>query len=94
MSSLDLEPNAEFSQLFFNKSADPLYKDFLSLNIYFSSMKYTEIRQTPKMNIIDLKSNLGGALGIFLGFSVFSLIEILEVIVKVIGILLRRQEKP
>jgi hypothetical protein len=58
------------------------------LDIYFSSMKYTEIIQTPKINIIDLISNLGGVLGIFLGFSVFSLIEIVEVAAQVMGVLL------
>jgi len=58
------------------------------LNIYFSSMKFTEIKQTPKINVIDLISNLGGVLGIFLGFSVFSLIEIVEVAAQVMGVLL------
>ncbi len=51
-------------------------------------MKFTEIKQTPKINVIDLISNLGGVLGIFLGFSVFSLIEIVEVAAQVMGVLL------
>ncbi len=66
-------------------------KDFVSLNIYFAYMRDTKIEQTPKTGIIELISNLGGALGIFLGFSVFSLIEIVEVIAQVIIVFVKKK---
>jgi len=50
-------------------------------------MKYTEISQTAKTSVIDLILNLGGALGIFLGISVFSLVEVVEVL----AVLLRKK---
>jgi hypothetical protein len=55
-------------------------------------LKSTKIEQTPKTSIIELISNLGGALGIFLGFSVFSLIEIVEVIAQVIIALVKSKK--
>ncbi len=54
--------------------------------VYLKAMKYTEISQMAKTSVIDLISNLGGALGIFLSISVFSLVEIVEVLLKKKGI--------
>ena len=91
MSSLEIETNAELFARF-NKSIEQ-YKDFVSLNIYFANLKYTNIEQTPKTSVIELISNLGGALGIFLGLRVFSLIEIVEVIAQVIIALIKSKTK-
>jgi hypothetical protein len=90
MSSLDIETNAELFARF-NKSIEQ-YRDFVFLNVYFANLKYTKIEQTPKTSIIELISNLGGALGIFLGFSVFSLIEFVEVIAQVIIVLVKSKK--
>jgi hypothetical protein len=90
ISSIDSEPNDEFYASLTNSSIDTQVINFVYLKVYFSAMKYTEIRQTPKTNVIDLISNLGGALGIFLGISVFSLIEVVEVVVKVIAVCFKR----
>ena len=59
-------------------------KHFLNLNIFYSALKYVQIIQTPKTTLIDLISNLGGSIGIFLGFSIFSLLEIIEILVQMI----------
>ena len=64
------------------------YQDFYySLNFYYSSTEYTYISQSPQMTLINLLSNMGGSLGMFLGMSVFSLIELLEIIIKFICVL-------
>jgi hypothetical protein len=64
-----------------------LYKEnFLSLNVFLSSNKYTQIIEIPKISTIDLISGIGGSIGIFLGFSIFSLIEVLELLFQVIFI--------
>ena len=41
-------------------------------SILYPNNEHTEIRETPKTKFVDLISNLGGSLGIFLGFSIFS----------------------
>jgi hypothetical protein len=54
-------------------------KTFFSINVYFSDLKYTLITQQPKYEIFDLISNVGGILGLFLGISFISFLEIFEV---------------
>jgi hypothetical protein len=62
-------------------------RNHLGLNIYLSSMEFTELREKPQISFIDLVSNMGGALGIFLGFSIFSFIEMLEIFVQILFII-------
>jgi acid-sensing ion channel, other len=57
---------------------------FYSLNIYYLSNEYTFIDVAPSMSVYGLLSSLGGSLGMFLGLSVFSLLEIFELIIKMI----------
>ena len=56
---------------------------FYSLNFYYSSTQYTYISESPQMTPMALLSNLGGSLGMFLGLSVFSLLEIFEIVTKI-----------
>ena len=46
---------------------------FYSMRIYYSSIEYTYISESPQTTVFGLLSSLGGSLGMFLGFSVFSL---------------------
>ena len=73
-----------------NMSIDELKGSHLALNIFYPNKEYTEISESPKTNFVDLISNLGGALGIFLGLSVFSFIEIFEVMLKILFVLFRK----
>lgn len=50
----------------------------LELYVYFENMKYMEISEKPSMTWNGLLSNIGGTIGLFLGMSVMSLIEVLE----------------
>jgi hypothetical protein len=63
----------------------------LVLNVYFASQEYTEIRETPKMSPFDLISNLGGVLGIFLGLSIFTLAEVMEILILMISLFFRKR---
>jgi hypothetical protein len=56
----------------------------LAINLYLNDMKYTEISELAKMAGIDLVSNIGGCLGLFMGLSLLSLIEILEFFIEII----------
>ena len=55
-------------------------QSFLAFNVFFPYLEYTQINASPKTSWFDLISQIGGSLGIFLGLSVFSFLEILEVI--------------
>ena len=74
-----------------NFSAYDLYADnFLVLNVYYASTQYTRITETPKMLPIDLFANIGGTMGIFLGLSVYHLVETVEILLIIAFILFKK----
>ena len=81
-------PNKQFYDLLelnaSTMSIDKFRQAYLGLDIFFPIKQYTEISETPKVTFVDLVSSIGGALGVFLSISVFSFIEILQVIVHVL----------
>ena len=46
--------------------------------VYYESLKYTEISSDPAWEIMDLIANVGGTLGLFLGVSLLSFVEFVE----------------
>ncbi len=53
-------------------------------------LKYTEISEIPKTSPVDLLSSIGGSLGLFLGLSFLSFIQVLEIVVE--GFLLMKKK--
>ena len=51
----------------------------VKVNIYFDGLRYTEIEETPSVTLFNLISNIGGTLGLFIGISLLSFIEIIEI---------------
>jgi len=88
-------PNHELYDIFRNDSGAPLIfsstygidissiemfrEYYYSINIYYPSLKYTYISESPQTTVFGLLSSLGGSLGMFLGLSVFSLLEVFEI---------------
>jgi len=67
---------------------DLLKESVLSLNIYYDKLTYTGITKDAKTELIDLISNIGGLLGLFLGISFLSFVEIIEIIIEILVIML------
>ena len=86
----------QYNSVFYHGIGDKIIKanseTRLLLNIYYDSLSYTTIDETPKTEWIDLISNTGGTLGLFLGISVLSLGEIFEIIFLVL-VSVSRQNK-
>ena len=57
-------------------------EDLVHVNVYYAKLEYTFIYEIAKMSIFDLISSIGGILGLFIGFSFFSLIEIAHIILE------------
>ena len=57
-----LQRNGEF-----NLTYDEVKDRLLFLNIYYPKLSYIKISESPKTSIIDLLSNLGGTLGLYVG---------------------------
>ncbi|XP_066937274.1 uncharacterized protein [Macrobrachium rosenbergii] len=55
----------------------------LTLNIYIDSPYYEIIEETPAYTFDTLLSNIGGSLGLFIGVSVISIVEVIEFFVDI-----------
>jgi hypothetical protein len=75
------------NSLFFQSNSIPesFKDDILYINVYYPRLEYTLISQIAKMNQFDLVSSAGGTLGLFIGFSFFTLVEMLEIIFELVG---------
>jgi hypothetical protein len=62
---------------------------FVSVLIYYRDLRYTRISQDPKTQTFDFISNIGGILGLFLGISFLSFVELFEIIFEISLILFR-----
>ena len=58
----------------------------LELNIYYAELSYTKISESPQTSIIDLFSNIGGTMGLYVGVSFLSFVEIVEALLEIIFI--------
>ena len=91
-------PSALYGDLFLKKSGlkqnlSELRKGVLSINVYYSSLRYTEITQLEKSTVVDLVCSIGGTMGLFLGASLLSLIELLEALISVFLVKLKILDK-
>jgi len=69
------------------------YKDnYVNIAIYYPTKQYTLITQSPKMQLFDLVSSIGGILGLFIGFSFLTLIEFIDIIFKIIFCYITKKE--
>ena len=82
----DSKAKEDFSTKFgINLSSYESFRElFYKINIYYSSLKYTYISESPQMTVYNLLSSLGGSLGMFLGFSLFSLLEVFELLFELV----------
>lgn len=75
-------------------STEFLKKNILALNVYYENFKYTKISQQPSLSLIDLFANFGGTLGLFVGISVLSFVEIFEILLQIIIYKFKEISKP
>ena len=64
-----------------------LEKCLLKLNIYFETLDYEIISEIQALNIVSLLSNIGGTIGLFLGGSILSFVEFLEIFLEFLFVL-------
>jgi len=84
--------NSNLSTDFINRTIDAATarESIVQVNIFYQSLSYSESTESPQINIVSLLGSMGGNLGLFLGVSVFSLGEIVEVFIEIYYILRRK----
>jgi hypothetical protein len=73
-------------------SIDLVKSKLATFTVFYSSLEYTLLTESPKTSIGDLFSQVGGALGMFVSFSIFTLFELMEIFILIIYNLLFKNE--
>ena len=55
----------------------------ISVNIFYGSLSYMESKESPKMTLVSLLALIGGNLSLFLGISLISLFELIELLIEI-----------
>jgi hypothetical protein len=63
----------------FNITYEEFRSRAIELNVYYNSLTYAKLSESPKTSIVDLFSNIGGTLGLYVGVSLLSLVELFEI---------------
>ena len=58
-------------------------KSVSQISIFYYSLTYTLLTETPRMDIVGLLASIGGNLGLFMGVSVLSFCELIDVLIEI-----------
>ena len=67
-----------------NLSLENMRENLISLKVYYPLTQYTAITEVPKVHLFELFAQIGGSMGMLLGFSVFHFVEFFEVILLIV----------
>jgi len=83
-----IKNNPNLASDFINRTIDAsnIEKSFLTVNIFYDSLSYTLTTESPQIDFVSLLGSIGGNLGLFLGVNIFSLCEIIEVVIEILFI--------
>jgi len=90
---LDYANNTILTKTLRDLSLDKLKQSIVKLSIFYDELRYTEIVESERMTLVDLLSGLGGVLGLFLGASLLSFLEIAEIIAELLMALFCKNKK-
>ena len=63
-------------------SYDEFKESLATIKIYYPALSYTKLSELPKTSVVDLLSSIGGTLGLYIGISFLSLVEIVEILLE------------
>ena len=73
-----------------NWTVDSIYKNMLKIEIYFCDFHSEIIEQKPAYGLLEFASDLGGQVGLWIGASVYSVLEVLLFVVSLNYYMLQR----
>ncbi|RMZ92818.1 acid-sensing ion channel 1 [Brachionus plicatilis] len=82
-----IKTHEKLSSLLRNKtniSIEDLRENILAVNVYYEHLKVTEIRQSPSITWDGLVGSVGGTLGLFLGISFLSFVELIDLLFQIV----------
>lgn len=82
-----------FNQFSLNHTNDfltNLNENIVKLNVFYDSLSLVSLKESPTVTEIDLLSSIGGTLGLFLGMSILSFTEFVELFLLTLLIYLKK----
>ena len=81
-----VQKKSNFLSKYDNKTLDTstVLNRLLRVNIFYDSLSYTHITESVSMTGVSLLATIGGFMGMFLGMSLMTLVEILEILLRII----------
>ena len=61
-----------------------LKRTMIQISVFYGDLGYNQFDQSAKTDVIDLVSNIGGTMGLFLGISFLSFIEIFDIFLQIL----------
>jgi len=88
-----IKSNVNLTADFLNRTLDAqtAAQSFVNVKIFYETLSYTHSTESPQMDGVYLLGSIGGNLGLFLGISVFSICEVVQVVIEIIFVF--RQQK-
>ena len=71
-----------FSEVY-SVAPEDVAEDYLRVDIYFMSLNVKTIVETARYSFVTFVSTLGGSIGVWVGFSVCMLFELLELAIDI-----------
>ncbi|XP_051998599.1 acid-sensing ion channel 4-A [Xyrauchen texanus] len=78
----------------YDKSEEYIRDNFLVLDVFFEALNYETIEQKKAYDVAGLLGDIGGQMGLFIGASVLTILEILDYVYEVIKHRLERLFRP
>uniref|UniRef100_A0A8C5Q0Z9 Acid-sensing ion channel 1 n=1 Tax=Leptobrachium leishanense TaxID=445787 RepID=A0A8C5Q0Z9_9ANUR len=75
--------SADYLAKMYNKSTDYIAENMLVLDIFFEELNYEVIEQKPAYEVAGLLGDIGGQMGLFIGASILTILEIFDYLYEV-----------
>ena len=81
-----VKKRTNFLSKYDNKTLDTIniLNRLTRVNIFYDSLSYTLITESVGMNVVSLVAAIGGFMGMFLGMSLMTLVELLEIFLRIL----------
>uniref|UniRef100_A0A0N5BX17 Acid-sensing ion channel 1 n=1 Tax=Strongyloides papillosus TaxID=174720 RepID=A0A0N5BX17_STREA len=70
-----------------------ILKNIVAINIFYREIGYTEFSQKQSTTFVEVLSNIGGNMGLFLGMSVLSVVEVIIFFCKILWLTISKKRR-
>lgn len=70
-----------------------IHQNLVRLNVYLEDLNVIEFKQSPAYLIEDLFADIGGTLGLWMGISVLTIMELIELLIQLVLLLFNSEKK-